>query len=223
MTKHSHRVLILAAGEGSRWGNYRSTPKHLAIVEGQPLLHRTVGQFKSYTDDIFVVASDAEYKIEGVNLLIPVIDTTREMNKFDSSMHMWASNKRTIIIFGDVYFTDEAVRTIMFDTKDWRFYLRPSASFITGKNCKEIFGLSFEPSSFSLFVSSVNKLKNFKTTAAGWSLFRLLTLGTPSIAQSDPRMYATTHHTIIDDWTEDFDYPNDLDLWESKRKASNAG
>jgi hypothetical protein len=211
------RVLILAAGEGSRWANYRGTPKHLAVIDGEPVIHRTVRQFSSYTSDIVVVG---EYQMQGSKLYFPAVDVSREMNKFDSSMDMWLPNGRTVIVFGDVYFTDEAVRTIMTNQDDWRFYLRPGPSSITGKDCKEIFAVTFDDSALDLFQSAVKKLRHFKTSAAGWSLFRLLTIGTPSASHTDKSMFNYGRHVVIDDWTEDFDYPRDLDNWEANRSIS---
>ncbi len=48
----SVRVIIAAAGSGVRWGNFRGTPKHLAIVEGEVLLERTVKQFLKYFNQV---------------------------------------------------------------------------------------------------------------------------------------------------------------------------
>jgi hypothetical protein len=211
------RVLVLAAGEGSRWSNYRGTPKHLAVIDGEPVIHRTVRQFSSYASDIVVVGV---YQMQGSKLYSPAADVSREMNKFDSSMDMWLPNGRTVIVFGDVYFTDEAVRTIMTNQDDWRFYLRPGPSSITGKDCKEIFAVTFDDSALDLLQSAVTKLRHFKTSAAGWSLFRLLTIGTPSASHTDKSMFNYGRHVVIDDWTEDFDYPRDLDNWEANRSIS---
>ena len=66
-----HRVIILAAGDGTRWQNYRDNPKHLVEIEGQRLLDRTVSQYKKYTDDIVVVGSDERYLLQGAQLFIP--------------------------------------------------------------------------------------------------------------------------------------------------------
>jgi choline kinase len=57
------KVLIVAAGEGVRWENYRNVPKHIVEVEGEVLLNRTYAQFKRYTDNIVIVSTDPRYAI----------------------------------------------------------------------------------------------------------------------------------------------------------------
>jgi hypothetical protein len=215
----SLRVLILAAGESSRWENYRGTPKHLLVIDNETILHRTVRQVKQYTNDIVVVGRGSEHKVEGTTFFSPIDDTSFEMNKFGSSMEMWLENGKTVILFGDVYFSDEAIDLIMTNTEDWRFYLRPGPSNVTGKNCKEIFAITFDSSVLNLFKSAVTKLRDYKTSAAGWSLFRYLTLGSPSIPPNDTRMFNYGRHVVINDWTEDFDYPIDIKNWETNRSA----
>ena len=214
------RVLILAAGEGSRWGNYRGTLKHLAIIEDEPILHRTARQLNQYTSDIVVVGSSLAHQVQGTTFCSPTTNPTLEMDKFGSSMDMWLPKGRTVIVFGDVYFTDEAIHAIMTNHDDWCFYLRPGPSSITGKDCKEIFAVTFDDSALGLLQSAVTKLRHFKTSAAGWSLFRLLTIGTPYASHTDKSMFNYGRHVVIDDWTEDFDYPRDLDNWEANRSIS---
>jgi hypothetical protein len=214
------RVLILAAGEGSRWANYRGTLKHLAIIEDEPILHRTARQLKQYADDIVVVGSAPAHHVQGTTFCLLETNPALEMDKFASSISLWLPKGRTVIVFGDVYFTDEAIHAIMTNTEDWRFYLRPGPSSITGKDCKEIFAVTFDDSALGLFQSAVTKLRHYKTSAAGWSLFRFLTIGTPSASPTDKRMFNYGRHVVIDDWTEDFDYPHDLDNWEAKRSIS---
>ena len=36
------RIVILCAGDATRWGGYLGLPKHLVPIHGEPLLHRTV-------------------------------------------------------------------------------------------------------------------------------------------------------------------------------------
>jgi choline kinase len=57
------KVLMVAAGEGVRWENYRNVPKHIVEVEGQVLLHGTDAPFKRYTDNIVIVSTDPRYAI----------------------------------------------------------------------------------------------------------------------------------------------------------------
>ena len=185
------RVLILAAGDAVRWENYRNTPKHRLIIEDEILIERTARQFLKYTNDVVIVGNKNAHQVEGCSMYVPGQGRNlKDMAKFISSQTIW-SDDRTVLVFGDVYFTDEAVETIMSDTKQWRFYLRKGASTVTGKGWREIFGLSFDAS----FNSDMNK------------------------TEDNNKLFATDNHIEIDDWTEDFDFPDDLDTWEEKRMA----
>jgi hypothetical protein len=214
------KVLILAAGSGTRWGDYRDVPKHLVEIEGEVLLNRTCRQFLQFSDDVTVVGpEDLRYQIPGCDLYTPVGGQSRELEKFASSMNLWSESERTVLVYGDVYFTDEAVATIMSDESEWKYFCRSRPSKTTGKDCKEIFAIGFQPEKRSWMSTSVMSIIDLKSVTGGWSLFRLLTMGTANIAASDVRMFATGNHVEIDDWTEDFDYPEDLDTWERLRNG----
>ena len=210
------RVLILAAGDGTRWQNYRGTPKHRLIIENEVLIERTARQFLKYTNDVVIVGNKNAHQVEGCSMYVPGQGRNlKDMAKFMSSQTIW-SDDRTVLVFGDVYFTDEAVETIMSDTKQWRFYLRKGASTVTGKGWREIFGLSFDAS----FNSDMNRAileiisKNIASVTGGWFLFKHL-----QKTEDNNKLFATDNHIEIDDWTEDFDFPDDLDTWEEKRMA----
>ena len=64
------RILILAAGDGTRWNNYRGVPKHLAPLCGEPILHRTVRMITERRPDADVRVivrdmSDRRYLVAG--------------------------------------------------------------------------------------------------------------------------------------------------------------
>jgi hypothetical protein len=210
------RVLILAAGEATRWQNHRGTPKHRLIIEGEVLIERTARQFLKYTNDVVIVGNKNAHRVEGCSMYVPGQGRNlKDMAKFISSQTIW-SDDRTVMVFGDVYFTDEAVETIMSDKKKWRFYLRKGASTTTGKGWREIFALSFEASFNSDMSKAILEVisKNIASTTGGWFLFTHL-----QRTEDENKLFITDNHLEIDDWTEDFDFPSDLDIWEEKRMA----
>lgn len=222
------RVLILAAGDGTRWGNFRDTPKHLVEIEGERLIDRTVRQYLQYTDDVVVVGSDERYLIPRAQLFVPdrpmefVYPVTkprpwREMDKFASSMHLWGDD-RTVLVYGDVYFTNDAVKTVMENKEEWRCFCRTRPSHVTGKNCKEIFAYSLMLEHHREFKYAIEYLMTGKTATGGWSLFRYLTTKNENVNQNYDVMFSNNNFVEIDDWTEDFDFPNDLIEWENRRK-----
>ena len=158
---NNFRVIILCAGEGSRWNNYTGVPKHKVVVEGKILVERTVKQFLKYTNDIVVVYNDESYEIPGTSSYVAnKQEKHKVMDKFLSSYDQWSDTK-TIIVFGDVYFTDEAVEAIATNDREWCFFLRQNASQITGKPWGEIFALSFNSSFNQTILDSINDIEIF--------------------------------------------------------------
>jgi hypothetical protein len=214
------RVIILAAGSGERWKDFRGTPKHLTKIEGKVLLERTCSQFLKYTDDVCVIGLDERYKVEGTSLYTIQSQNThwRDAAKFLSSKNLWLNDGRTVLVFGDVYFTSEAVKTIMKDKDPFKFFLRTGPSELSGARWKEIFGLSFDQNMARtigqnlLYLVSMGQIQS----QAGWALYRYMIGPAPS------GMFENSHFVEINDWTEDFDFPEDLEIWEEHRKKSRA-
>lgn len=216
----STRVIVLAAGSGERWGNYRDTPKHLVKIEGKTLLERTCSQFLKYTNDVCVIGLDNRYKVDGTSLYVIKSDNThwKDTAKFLSSQNLWLRDGRTVLVFGDVYFTSEAVKTIMKDKDAFKFFLRTGPSELSGARWKEIFALSFNETMVRdinqklLYLASMGQAD----TQAGWALYRYMIGPAPS------GLFDNNHYVEINDWTEDFDFPEDLEIWEEHRKNSRA-
>jgi choline kinase len=214
------KVIILSAGSGTRWGNHSGVPKHLIDVDGEPLLYRTARQFGKYTPDVTIVApDDHRYQVEGCKTYIPKVDFTKEMDKFMSSMSLWkGQTQNVVLVYGDVYFTDEAVEKVMTYSGSWKYFCRPWESKITGKNCKEIFAIYVPVQDQKFVADSIRNIADLQTSTGGWSLFRKLTLNISNKGRDeDRRMFEAGCHVVIDDWTEDFDYPEDYDTWLSRR------
>ena len=205
-------AIVLAAGEGKRWGNYTGVPKHLLEIDGESLIQRTTRQISVYADKTFVVGTDDSYKTEFSELFIPEEKKSPlEMHKFSSSQDLWS--ERTVLLFGDTYYTDQAISTIVQDTEDFTFFLRSGASSFTQKPHGEIYAFSFLDSIHKKLKESIDILliQHDIYSAGGWSLMRHL-LGISHRSRTKTHL-SKGHYIEIDDWTEDFDYPIDLDRW----------
>ncbi|NLG07519.1 NTP transferase domain-containing protein [Candidatus Peribacteria bacterium] len=68
------RVIIIAAGDGTRWKNYLGVPKHLVPIDNEPILHRTVRLLKKLDiNDIHIVGpNDDRYHVSDTRLYVPV-------------------------------------------------------------------------------------------------------------------------------------------------------
>ena len=210
------KVIILAAGDGFRWRNYTGVPKHQVVVEGEILIERTAKQFLKYTNDVTIVATDDSSRVEGCSLYIPELNRkNKELDKFLSSKNLWSEHK-TILVFGDVYFTDEAIDKIITNDTEWSFYLRKGQSQLTGKAYGEVFALSFESSFNDKMTKALDEVGPDTSSPGAWSvLIHLLKLNTTNDIFRTKSNYG---YTIVDDWTDDFDYPEDFDLWNRNRK-----
>jgi len=125
-------AIVLAAGEGKRWNNYTGVPKHLLEIEGESLIQRTTRQISAYADKTYVVGVDSSYRTDFSELFVPEQkQPALEMHKFSSSQELWS--ERTVLLFGDTYYTDEAISTIVQDTEDFTFFLRSGPSSFTQK------------------------------------------------------------------------------------------
>lgn len=214
------RVVILAAGNGTRWRNYRGTPKHLTKIEGKILLERTCSQFLKYTDDVCVIGASEDYKVDKTSLYAIKSQNThwKDASKFLSSQNLWLRDGRTVLVFGDVYFTSEAVKTIMKDKDSFKFFLRTGPSELSGGREKEIFALAFDQTmaikinQTLLHLVSLGQMEN----QAEWVLYQRM------IGPSASGLFSNPHFVEINDWTEDFDSPEDLEIWEQHRKNSRA-
>lgn len=209
------RVLILAAGDGTRWGNYRGVQKHELMIEGEKLIHRTARQFLSYTDDVYIVAKDDSYSYPGTKLFIPQENPEwLDFAKYYCSKELW-SEERTILAFGDVYFTDDAIEKIMHDEREICFCFRSAIkSEITGHG-PEIFTFAFTGSQHEKVTAHLEQLISNKTPPPGaWRTYRSLVRSFPN-----PNYECNDLFIDIDDWTTDFDFPEDLDEWEARRAA----
>ena len=210
---------MLAAGEGKRWGNYTGVPKHLLEIEGESLIHRTTRQISAYADRTYVVGTDSSYKTDFSELFVPEQkQPALEMHKFSSSRALWS--ERTVLLFGDAYYTDEAISTIVQDTEDFTFFLRSGPSSFTQKPYGEIYAFSFWDSTHQKLQESIDSLLREQDvySAGGWALMRTL-LGINHRSRTKDH-FTKGHYTEIDDWTEDFDYPIDLELWLEARSGS---
>jgi hypothetical protein len=205
----NNRVLILAAGDGSRWGDYKSVAKHFINIDGEKILHRTCRQFLNYTDDVYVVGKSDEYKYPGTKLFIPPQDHGwGDFAKYWSSKELWSS-QRTILTFGDVYYTDDAVEKIMTTPGEIMWFLRHNHSKVTGGR-PEIFTFAFDSCAQDLIISHFDKLiKGRVPPPGGWRLYRSLVR---------PHYQNNKMHVVIDDETTDFDFPYDLDNFEHLRQ-----
>lgn len=223
MMGEKKRVIIAAAGKGSRWDNYLGIDKHFVEIDGEPIIKRTVRLLnKMGIDDICVVGPDDRYKIEGSELYIPKLTPEYyDADKFLSSKDLWLEDGKTILLFGDVYFTERALDTIVNHShQDWLAFGRPFESEITG-GCGEIFAHSFYPGHIREHEAALNLLVDYYNRdilqrISGWEHYRVMV----GMSGAEVRRHIIADRfVIIDDWTDDFDIPERYEMYLSKKRA----
>lgn len=213
------RVVIAAAGgRGKLWT--ADTPRHLIPVppDGMPLLARTIGQVRQHTSDIHLTVPPADwrYRLAWTTVHERGDDYASE---YASTRDLWSDTGRTVLLLGDVYWTDRAVRTVLTcPDRDYRVFGRQGASRITGTPYGEIFAASWWPAQIPaldrhLAVVHRTRAAGTVTRPPGWMLLRSWQ-GTPLGKHRVKR----PPFIDIDDLTDDIDRPEDLDRHPAFRR-----
>lgn len=191
------KICILAGGEGSRWGEGDKT---LLEVEGMPLLERTILQFVPYSSNIEVI---------GENRLC---NTTSLACCKLRSFEVESYNMSNLILFGDTYYTDEAVK-IIWETitgnsfHGIHFFGREGPSTFTGKEYGEIYAFHYSDYNWQFVESNIFTVSNYGNRKNFWELYRHM-----HCIPLDKHVI-TENFITIDDRTEDFDFREDYERW----------
>lgn len=227
------RIVVLAGGDGVRWGNYLGTQKHLIEVDGQSLIARVVQQFGgSAGSNVQLVVSERNlsHNLSGVAQIFRP-KSHRELDKIRNGLSLVQGH--TLILFGDVWFSEAAARRISEDDATLRFYLRSGASMVTGKKYGEIFAFRVHETELPGVLGALDVLEQIGIEHAGtWSLLQYLITGSALSSKAEfnelvkgnlsRKTWLSDRPDLfleIDDETEDFDFPNDFLTWSSLREA----
>lgn len=223
--------LLLCGGSNTRWGGYRGARrKHLIEIEGEILLERTLRQVAAHAPGRTIVViheEDRDLYRARVTLPTEIVSVPRfdgpefEARKFLSSRPFWNDRGRTIVLLGDVWFSDAAIETIFADAAEgWTAFGRPGASRWTGCPYGELFAQRFTAidahEDALLRLDAMYRDRSCRRAAAGWAHYQLMIGRHPHDHVVGPRFVE------IDDFTEDFDLPHDYDAWVLGRRSAAA-
>lgn len=223
------RALIIAAGEATRWNGYLGTRKHFIRIDDEPIIERTGRLLRENGIGALAVVKPEDYnKFQGFKSFAPVVasldPTNGDADKFLSSRELWSEDERTVIFYGDVFFTEEAIKKIVeYKGKEWTLFGRAGGSTITGSIYGECFAISFYPKDRKKSLKALESIANDWRTGrlkrcGGWEFYRKI-VGIP-ITESHR---ITTNFVEINDFTEDFDYPEDYDEFIKRYKIYKEG
>lgn len=113
------KYVIMADGKGSRWDNHLGIPKHLAKIGGEPLIARTVRLLNELAaGEVIVTSHDSRYEFPGSRRYEP-LNNKLEIDRFTTEL----IDDDTCFLYGDTYYTENAMKTIMrTETDDLCFF-----------------------------------------------------------------------------------------------------
>lgn len=205
------RVILCAAGSGSRWNNYLGRRKHLAPVDGEPILLRTVRLLRERgVDDIWVThTAEYPYHVAGAQSFERPAGLTNNEARRETAP-LWSRDGRTIILWADSYFTDAALDLILEMRTGWTLYARLSPSQVTGKPGPEIFGVGFDPADHAEYCRALEG--NADARWSSWVTYAAMVGHAVNVEPKDIRNWGRCVE-IPDDITDDFDFGDDYERW----------
>lgn len=215
------RAIIQANGSRTRWGDYLGVPKQELVIDGEPLLARTVRLLREHgIADIVIAGPFPGY---GVPALVPLTECELVDGRL-ATKPLWDRGGRTIILMGDVWYSDAAIATIAaHEERDEHLFARFTPSLCTGKRGSEIWANSFWPEHHEHHEASLRTVQGMlergELERAGMWQAYLLDHGhlADGIDDTTGCVLRCANSTGIDDRTEDFDYPGDFDDWMALR------
>lgn len=157
-------IIFACGGNASRWDNFLGTPKQLIDAgDGLPLVQRSINQFHSALPGaqlyLLIKHDKNDFEsIEGVNFVSRKDDVDRRileevLGHTTKSLH---SERDILLIYGDVYFSDEAVRKIrkkiLLDSSSVTLFGRKHRNDLYGNTGGEDFGVYAPRNSWQLIL-----------------------------------------------------------------------
>ena len=212
------RVILLCAGRQRRFEGW-DMPKQLLQVHGEPVLDRTIRQLRENgLNDIIVAAHDPRLKRSETAFFSPPRHRWLAETLL-STRELW--HGRTILLLGDVLFSDSAIASIIKDEGSPRFIGRPGPNRYTMCPWSELFGVTFSESAHNHMVSIAKQGIAHGLDGGPGKLSCVYSAHLdlpPQAMQHGDRPADPVHFLVVDDWTDDMDfaleYENMLRLYE---------
>lgn len=205
-------------------GHYKhwETPRHLSVVKGEELVARTIRLLRENgVEDIAISTHNPVFEKFGVpilkhdNLYEARFWTIEEGNWFNC---FYPTDEPVCYIFGDVFFSDEAIKTIVeTETNDIEFFgSRSPFSKNYIKDHEEPFALKVENQKH--LRKAIEKTKQLEKQGKFWRkplMWELWTVIKETPLQTKKGEYPA-EYTVINDYTCDIDWKEDIRKIEYK-------
>jgi hypothetical protein len=202
------KYILMCGGKYRKW----EVPRHLTVIDGETIIGRTIRLLREEgITDIAISTDNPVFEQFGVPLLKH--NNTYEANGYNDWTGHWVdafypTNNPACYIFGDVFFSLEAIKTIVnTPTDDIEFFASaPPFAADYPKKSAEPFALKVRDQ--AMLHDAIKRVKRLYSTGAFkrkpimWELWQVIK-DTP-INQID-----YTNYTVINDYTCDIDDPEE--------------
>lgn len=188
-------------------------PRHLIKIKGETLIERTARLLKEngVSDEDIEIMTDSDY-FDGLGIRVRKV--TYDDNLWLSAFAFIYFDEPTCYIFGDVFFSPEAIRTILnTETDDIEFFASaPPFDSRYPKRWAEPFAFKVvRKYHFARSLKDTKELyedyKAFKREPIAWELWQI-------IKRTPLNIIDYTNYTVINDYTCDIDEPKDVEYFE---------
>lgn len=205
--------IILCNGKSVRWNINSSEQKWMATIDGQPNLHRTADLLCRSgipRERIYCATGSEHTLLVGTHCGLLAVDRTEST----CETILCAAKEdapRTVILLGDVAYSDRAIKSIIQDTSRIQFFGRPGASRFSFKRWGELFAISFTLDGLKEIKPLVAELVadhrgGRRDRAIIWDIYSAMTG-----SETTPRTIVRPLFTVIDDETDDYDTKDEYD------------
>jgi CTP:molybdopterin cytidylyltransferase MocA len=129
------KAVILAAGP-VKWYTKGGQPHHLAPVNGEPVLHRTIRQLTERGVGVVLVTDKPEIAPNGCEVWVPP-PTRRLVDRILQTRELWSGTMAAVL--GDVCFTEACIDRVI-NSDRLRWIGRSGKSTLTN-GCGEVFAV----------------------------------------------------------------------------------
>lgn len=210
------KIVIMCGGYYEQW----ETPKQLQIVNGERIVERTIRLLKENgIKDIVITSNNPQFDELGVPRLEHENSYRYENGKLngywlDAFYPKFRKNQKATFIFGDVYFTEDAIKEIVKE-REGNVLIGSAGALITNRVWGEPYAYVVnDMGEFYDGIKAVKKLQDEGKTnrvPIVWELYRYLN----GIDVNEHRVKPETYIAIDDD-TDDADTPQKLEQIRSK-------
>lgn len=196
-------------------GDYKDfkTPKHLSKIKGEVLVERTIRLLKENgIKDIYISTNNPAFDYIDIPKLKHTNTFTLEGDKTTGYWldAFYPTNEEVCYIFGDVYFSDKGIKTIVeYQCKENTLFGNSVAKNEEHQNWGEPFAYKVvKPKEFRDGINKVKELYNQGKTIRNpivWELYRYFHNLDINIQR------ITENYVCIDDYTIDIDYPDRIE------------